>query len=134
LALPQYTQTCIQYQTNFTHPADITSPEYQSETSNKHLLNERQLSIEPIGTDTNLSLENLVEIETYQEIVFLPGSSADLPVTWEQLNIFPQSQAIEEQRPSDEQFLEELALLDYRTLPEIRQGELNTPIIGKCHH
>lgn len=90
------------------------------------------MSTEPIGIDINLSLENLVESETYQEIVFLPGSRTDHPVTWEQFNLFPHTpQAIEEQRPSDVQFLEELALLDYR---EIRQGELNTPIIGKCHH
>lgn len=79
-----------------------------------------------------------MESEPYREIVFLPGSKTDPLVTWEQLNIFPSEahtqNAIAEQ-PIDEVFLEELVLLDYRTLPsnKIHQGELNTPIIGKCH-
>lgn len=97
------------------------------------MLGERK-SKEPIGIDINLLLENLVENETSQEIVFLPGSRINHPEIWDQLNIFPtHTQAIQKQQPPDEQFLEELALLDYRSLPtnEIRQGELNTPIIGK---
>lgn len=130
LAAPQYAQTCIQFQTNFNHPADYTSTENLK--SREHLINERQLSTEQIGLETKLSFENLVESETYQELVFLPGSTIDQPVTWEQLNSFPhtQSAAIAEQ-PTDE--LLELAFWDYRTLPtsEIRQGELNTPVIGK---
>lgn len=135
--MPQYTQSCLPYQTSVTHQADSTSTEYQSENSIKHLSNERPLSTEQFGLELNLSLENLAESETYQEIVFLPGSTIDQPATnWDQLIIFPSeahTQRAITELPTDEAFLEELALLDYRTLPtsKIRQGELNTPVIGK---
>lgn len=129
--MPVHTLSCSQNQSNL-HPADIISTE---NTEIQQLsAYERQLSIEPIGLVDNLSWENYsVERETYQEIVFLSQPTTTTANSTVKEDDLLEAVILEEDNRQlvDESFLEELFDYPATYTSEIRQGELNTPVIGK---
>lgn len=142
-------QTCIQKVINATNPADTISTETESQLIRNH--NSIQLSLDrtesierQIGRIEILFLENQLQ---QQSIVFLPQSASTIAFpNLEQLTIpVISEQAIEGSISNtldnhlqpvnvDLSFPEELFWTN-TALPanDIRQGELNTPEIGKTN-